>query len=46
MINFAHFQTFPKIHKKGQKFQPRVKIPKVRALAVMWIAIVASQATG
>jgi len=28
MINFAHFQTFPKIPEKGQKFKSRDKIPK------------------
>jgi len=28
MIRFTHFQTFPKIPKKGQKFQSRDKIPK------------------
>jgi len=28
MIRFSHFQTFPKIPKKSQKFQSRDKIPK------------------
>jgi len=28
MIHFTQFQTFPKILKKGQKFQSRDKIPK------------------
>ena len=28
MIHFRHFQTFPKIHKKGQKFQSRDNTPK------------------